>query len=86
VWSKLTIVIESEIALPARIVDREGKVLAEAEAGFEQRLVLPAGSIEDYDPEHPEPRYFLEFLRTSDLEPEREYRLRISAYAEEAAG
>ena len=85
VWPKLTIVIESESGLPARIVDREGKVLAEAKGGVEQTLALPAGSIEGYDREHPEPPYFLELLRTADLEPGREYGLRISAHPAEPA-
>lgn len=75
---ELTIEIQAEIALPARIVDRQGKVLAEAEPGFEQKLVLPGDAIEGYDPENPEPRYFLEFLRTPDLEPERDYGMTIS--------
>jgi hypothetical protein len=83
VWANLTIVIESESGLPARIVDREGKVLAEANGGLEQTLALPGGSIEGYVGEHPGPPYFLELLRTADLEPDREYGLRISAHPAE---
>jgi hypothetical protein len=76
---ELAVEIKGEIALPARIVDHEGKVLAEAEAGLEQKLVVSIDStIEGYDPEHPEPRYFVEFLRTPDFEPEREYGMTIS--------
>ena len=60
-------------------------MLAEANGGLEQRLELPAGSIEGYDPEHPEPPYFLELLRTADLEADREYGLRISTYPAEPA-
>jgi hypothetical protein len=84
IWSKPGIVVTSGAGLPARIVDRDGKVVAEAEAGPEQKLELPAGSIEKYDSEHPEPPYFLELLKTPDLEPDRRYTLAIAAYEDKS--
>ena len=76
---ELTIEVKSEVALPLRVVDRNGIVLAEAEARREQRLTLRFDSpVEGLDPESPRPRYFLELQRTPELEPERDYGLSVS--------
>jgi hypothetical protein len=76
---ELTLEIGSEIAVPVRIVDRDGNVLAEAGSAVEQKLVF---STEADDRDTAAPRYFLELLRTSELEPERGYGMTISVHGE----
>ena len=81
---ELTIEVKSELELPLRVVDRYGNVLAEAGPGHEQRLTLRLDSpVEGVDPEKLQPRYFLELLRTPELEPERDYALSVSMYGDE---
>jgi hypothetical protein len=83
VFPDLTIEIKSELALPAQIVDGEGGVLAEAEPGLEQKLVLPAGEIKGDGRELDRAHFFLELGRTPDLEPDRDYGMTVSMHPDE---